>query len=321
MKTINFFLTILFIIAMTAFTTSCATTEVEAKNTGKIYVFESDGNGFNTKTVFYDDGKEVIAFDAQFTEELAQQAIDFLRTKTQNPIKYLVVTHPNPDKFNGIPAFKKIGATVIMSKLSANNLETVHNYKKYYFVKIAKMFTDETYPQLPKADITFDENYEIKLANGGKVTLTELKLSGISTNQTIANIETAKAIVVGDLIHHNAHAWLEGGIIGGNAVYNGNNWINVLKTLQTKYASDAIVYGGRGEAVKLSISIPQQISYLQKAEQITKEYVNSLTGTTLADKKAKVDYAQLQKLFEKAYPTYTLGYMISYGAYGLVASL
>ncbi|KOY88140.1 hypothetical protein AD998_10100 [bacterium 336/3] len=293
-----------------------ATISANAKNIGKIYVFESDANGFNTKTVFYDDGKEVVAFDAQFTEATAQQAIEFLRTKTQNPIKYLVVTHPNPDKFNGIPAFKKVGATVIMSKFSANNIEMVHNYKKYYFVEMAKMFTNETYPTLPTADLTFDETYDIKLANGGKVKLTELKKSAIATNQTIAFIETVNALVIGDLVHHNVHAWLEGPINNNTTTYNNANWISVLKILESKYPANVMVYGGRGESGKLSVVVTQQISYLEKAEKLTKEYLISI-----GNDKSKVDYTQLQKVFEKAFPNYSLGYMIAYGAYGMVGSM
>jgi glyoxylase-like metal-dependent hydrolase (beta-lactamase superfamily II) len=283
---------------------------------GKLYVFESDGNGFNTKTLFYDDGKEVVAFDAQFTDEYARKAIDFVKTKTQNPVKYLVITHPNADKFNGIAAFRKIGAVVIMSKLSAANLEAIYNYKKYYFVEVAKMFTHDNYPKLPAADITFDDNYEIKMANGGIVVLTELKKSAIATNQTIAFIKTANALIVGDLVHNNVHAWLEGPVINNTPAYNGENWVNVLKTLQTKYSADVDVYGGRGEAGKLSVVVPQQIAYLQKAEIVTKKYLASIGGD-----KSKVDYAQLQKAFEKAFPSYTLAFMINFGAYGIVASI
>jgi glyoxylase-like metal-dependent hydrolase (beta-lactamase superfamily II) len=297
------------------------TTSTQVTPIGEMYVFESDGNGFNTKTVFYDDGKEVVAFDAQFTEAAAEQAIDFLRAKTQNPIRYLVVTHPNPDKFNGIPAFRKVGAEVVMSNLSAGNMAGVHAYKKYYFVEMAKMFTDDTYPKLTEADITFEDTYEIALENGGKIMLTELKRSGVSTNQTIAHIMTADVLVVGDLVHHRAHAWLEGPIVNGAASYVGENWINTLKTLEEMYAGSVSVYGGRGEIGALSDVVPQQIAYLQKAERITRDYVDTLEGATLAEKKANVDYARLQKIFEEAFPGYGLGYMILYGAYGIVGGL
>lgn len=289
-------------------------------DTGKIYVFESDANGFNTKTVFYDDGKEVIAFDAQFTEQAAQQAIDFLKTKTTHPIKWLVITHPNPDKFNGIATFKKIGVKVIMSKLTAQNLKAVHAYKKYYFVEIAKMFTEATYPQLSTPDITFDETYELKTTKGN-IILKELKQSGVSNNQTLAFIKSSNALIVGDLVHYKAHAWLEGPIENGKTAYNAQNWLNVLKKLQKNYAKDITVYGGRGEAGNLEIVITQQIQYLEKATQITKTYIESLSGATWAEKKAKVDYKVLTQIFEQTFPNYGLSYMITYGAYGLVASL
>lgn len=309
MKTLNQVVNTLIFICL-------ATLSAFAQTKGAIYTFESDGNGFNTNTIFYDDGKEVVAFDAQFTPALAQMAIDFIRSKTKSPVKYLVITHPNPDKFNGIPAFKAIGAKVIMSKLSAANLEAVHNYKKYYFVEVAKMFTNETYPSLPSADFTFDESYTLAMANGGKVVLTEIKKRGISTNQTIAFITKQNALVVGDLVHHQAHAWLEGPIIQGAATYNGESWINVLKYIQSNFKADVKVYGGRGTNGAVSTVIPQQIIYLQTAQKLVSEYVNTLGGDV-----SKADYAQLQKSFEKAFPDYSLGYMIAYGAYGIVASI
>ena len=72
MKLISAFLNATFtLLILLILGTSCASQDVAAGSIGNIYVFESDGNGFNTKTVFYDDGKEVVAFDAQFTEQTA----------------------------------------------------------------------------------------------------------------------------------------------------------------------------------------------------------------------------------------------------------
>jgi glyoxylase-like metal-dependent hydrolase (beta-lactamase superfamily II) len=297
------------------------TTNFAIAQQSAIYEFESDGNGFNTKTIFYDNGKEVVAFDAQFMESYAQQAINFLKTKTKSPIKWLVVTHPNPDKFNGIPAFQRIGAKVIMSSASARNLQGVHDYKKYYFVKIAKAFTDENYPKLPKADVTFEKTYEIKLSDGKKIELTEINQKGISTNQTIAYIPTIKAVIVGDLVHHKAHAWLEGPIENGKPDYNTENWVKALQSVLAKYPKGATIYGGRGKTTSVENGVNEQIDYLKKAETITRNYINSLEGKTIDEKKAKVDYKQLTKLFETAFPDYSLSYMIEYGAYGLVMSI
>lgn len=279
---------------------------------GKIYTYESDANHFNTNTIFYDDGKEVVAFDAQFTNQAAEEAIAFLKTKTDNPINYLVVTHPNPDKFNGIPAFKKIGAKVIMSEDSDSNLQGVHDYKKYYFTQIAESFTEENYPKMVRGDVTFKDDYTVDLANGGKINLTEFHQSGISNNQTVAFIENENALIVGDLVHHNAHAWLEGPIVDGTTKYSTRNWTEILEKLKADYPNEAKVYGGRGTSANLEDALEQQVDYLNTAEQIVRDY---LAHTEEAD------FTEVQKLFEAKFPDYTLGYMINYGAYGLAESV
>jgi glyoxylase-like metal-dependent hydrolase (beta-lactamase superfamily II) len=296
-------------------------THISAKKGGDIYVFTSDASGFHTRTVFYDDGKEVVAFDAQFTVPLAEQAIAFLRTQTQHPLRYLVVTHPNPDKFNGIPAFQAAGAKVVMSSSSAAHLAAVHQYKQYYFVQMAKMFSEATYPRLPKADIVFEKRHTLRLANGGTIQLEELGHSGISTNQTLAYLRTEKALIVGDLVHHKAHAWLEGPIVNGKAQYAADQWIQALQEIQHRYPSQLQIYGGRGDVAPLSVAIPAQIAYLKTADALCLAYVNGLPGTSLDERKALVDYAALQSRFEAQFPDYQLGYMIAYGAYGIVASL
>jgi hypothetical protein len=89
-----------------------------------------------------------------------------------------------------------------------------------------------------------------------------------------------------------------------------------LQQVQLKFNADVDIYGGRGESGKLSAVIPQQIAYLQTAIRLTQEYLASIGGD-----KSKVDYTRLQKDFEHKFPSYTLGYMIAYGAYGLIANL
>lgn len=306
---------------LTVFANGCSAAPVNAngkedKNmNGKIYVYESDANGFNTKNFFYDNGEEVVAFDTQFTPETAEKSIAFLRTQTSNPITAVVISHPNPDKFNGMSVFQKLGAKVISSKKTADNMPGVHEYKKYYFVNVAKMFTDATYPKLSTVDVTFDQTYDLRLKNGEVITLTELSQPGVSTNQTVALIPSAHAAIVGDLVHHGVHSWLEGGIVNGKPTPTLPGWIADLAELQSllKDAPETVVYGGRGDAVQVGDAVKTQTAYLQQADTLVSKYVQGL-------EKAAPDYVALQAQFEKAFPTYGLGYMIQYGAYGLVNS-
>lgn len=293
-------------------------------NAGTIHSFESDGNGFNTKSYFYDTGTEVVAFDTQFTPELARKSIEALRSRTSNPITYVVVTHPNPDKFNGMSVFQELGAKVVASKATANAMPGVHDYKKYFFVKIAKMFSEETYPKLSKPDLVFDKTLDLKLSNGERIRLRELSGPGVSSNQTIAYIPKADAVIVGDLVHHEAHAWLEGGIVAGKPVPTIKGWIKDLLELRKLFASqpNVKVYGGRGRVASLDVAVKAQVEYLRKADSLVESYVAKLGAarSELLSDKAAGHHQALQAEFEKAFPSYGLGYMVQYGVYGLANS-
>lgn len=279
----------------------------------KITNFESDANGFNTKNFFYDNGKEVVVVDTQFTTGLAEQSIKFIQSQTKSPIKFVIITHPNPDKFNGMSAFQKLGAKVIASKASAEDMPGVHAYKKYFFVNMAKMFTEETYPALSKPDITFDKSYTLTLSNGEKIELTETNKAAISSNQTLVSIPSEKALIVGDLVHHKAHAWLEGGIVNGNPKPEIKGWIETLKGLKKNFSKDTVVFGGRGESAKLETSVNDQVNYLEKLDAI-------VTAQVKKAGKGQEQFTVIQAQAEKAFPDYKLGYMIQYGVYGLVNS-
>lgn len=304
---------------------SCATAQpVSPAPQGRIYTFQSDASGFNTQTHFFDDGREVVAFDAQFTPELARKAIAYLRTQTPHPIRTLVILHPNPDKFNGLSAFQEIGAQVIASRRTVEAMPGVHAYKKYFFVHMAHMFTDENYPPLGKVDRVFDEKLEIRTANGQLIELTELGTPGVSSNQTVAEIPTLPAVLVGDLIHSHVHAWLEGGIVDGKAKPELASWISQLKWLRNrgKAIPGARVFAGRGESSELETAVNEQIAYLRTAEQIVTGYLKDLGDrrSELVGPTAQIHYSALQAEFEKRFPHHGLGYMIGYGVYGLVNS-
>jgi glyoxylase-like metal-dependent hydrolase (beta-lactamase superfamily II) len=290
---------------------------------GVLYTFDSGEAGFFTKTYFYDTGSEVVAFDAQFTPELAEQAIASLREQTDNPITYLVITHPNPDKFNGTPAFQEEGAEVIASEATAAAIPGVHEYKKAGFVGMG-MFTEETYPQQATVDKTFSDTMTLELGDGKTVELSELSEPGVSSTQTVAFVPEFNALFVGDLVHHELHAWLEGGIVDGQATPTLEGWIADLREVETTFAADPepTVYGGRGEPAPLSVAVADQIAYLERADQIVTDYVAGLgeRSSELSGDKAGEHYAAIQAQLEEAFPDYAFPDMISFSVYGLVNS-
>jgi glyoxylase-like metal-dependent hydrolase (beta-lactamase superfamily II) len=291
---------------------------------GTLHTYDSGPDGFFTKTYFYDTGEEVIAFDAQFTPELAEQAIAYLQTQTDSPITHLVITHPNPDKFNGAPAFQEAGAEVIGSNATAEAIPGVHDYKKAGFVGMG-MFTEETYPQQATIDETFAATHTLQLADGKSVELVELSAPGVSSTQTVAFIPELNALIVGDLVHHKLHAWLEGGIVDGQATPTIESWIADLEELEQRFAGEPepTVYGGRGEPAPLSVAVADQIAYLERADQIVSDYVAGLSDeqrAELSGPEAGTHYAAIQEQLAAAFPGYAFPDMISFSVYGLVNS-
>src|SRR5215213_8527445 len=294
---------------------------VSGSEGGALYTYDSGEAGFFTKTYFYDTGSEVVAFDAQFTPELAGAAIASLREQTDNPITYLVITHPNPDKFNGAPVFQDNGAEVIASQATEAAIPGVHAYKKAGFVGMG-MFTEETYPPQAMVDETFSDTMTIELNDGKSVELRELREPGVSSTQTVAFIPELNALLVGDLVHHQLHAWLEGGIVNGQATPTLDGWIRDLRELEREFAGDPepTVYGGRGEPAPLSEAVADQITYLEKADQIVTDYVAGLGDkqAELSSDKAGEHYAAIQAELEQAFPDYAFPDMIGFSVYGLV---
>src|SRR5215213_2863816 len=288
---------------------------------GALYTYDSGEAGFFTKTYFYDTGTEVVAFDAQFTPQLAEDAIASLREQTANPITSLVITHPNPDKFNGAPVFQEEGAQVIASEATEAAIPGVHDYKKAGFVGMG-MFTEETYPPQASVDETFSDTHTIELGDGKTVQLAELSEPGVSSTQTVAFIPELNALIVGDLVHHQLHAWLEGGIVNGQATPTLDGWIRDLRELESEFAADPepTVYGGRGEPAPLSEAVADQITYLEKADQIVTDYVAGLGDKTseLRGPEAGQHYAAIQAELEQAFPDYAFPDMIGFSVYGLV---
>jgi glyoxylase-like metal-dependent hydrolase (beta-lactamase superfamily II) len=297
---------------------SCASLPSQAE-TGRMITFTSGAEGFHTNTIFFEGEKDVIAFDAQFTPALAKASIAYLRGFTAKPIRYLVITHPNPDKFNGAAIFQAEGAKVIASEATRAAMPGTHVYKENFFVNIAKMFQPGTYPKLPSIDESFRENSELVLAGGEKILLSELAEPGVSSTQTVAYIPSAQSLVVGDLVHSDTHAWLEGGIVKGAPTPTIAGWIADLRSLQS-FPAETKVFGGRGSPALLPEAVNGQIAYLEAADSVVTEYVARVGKAELSGPNAGAHYGKIQAELEAKFPSRGLGYLIQYGVYGLVNS-
>ncbi len=302
---------------------ACATTGAPKETAvGALHRFTSGQDGFFTNSHYYDSGEEVVVFGAQFTPKIAKELVEQIKRTTLSPIRYVVITHPNPDKFNGASVFQQEGAKVVASRQTAEAMIAVHAYKKYYFVNIAKMFTEASYPKLPTVDLEFDNALALPLSRGS-VNLRELTNSGMSRHHTVALIDGLNAILVGDLVHHKAHAWLEGPIVNGQAVPDLAGWrARLLELKDFDRSAKLTLYGGRGEPTNLHQAVEEQIKYLKVAEDTVRDYVQSVSDPeSLTGADAQKHHEAITQKMSEAFPQYALPFMVTYGVYGLVNQL
>ena len=149
--------------------------------------------------------------------------------------------------------------------------------------------------------------------------LSELGLSGVSTNQTLVYSQITDSLFVGDLVHYKTHAWLEGGIVDGQAKPSLDTWITALDVVSDLYPAETIILGGRGSAARLKEAVAEQMQYLKIAEEIVRDYVSGLgkQKSELFGDEASVHHSTLTQRFQTQFPSYELTYMIQYGIYGL----
>ena len=271
-----------------------------------VHVFTSGADGFHTNTWFVDTGTEVIVVDAQFTPDVAEQALAYLRTVTQAPVTYVVATHPNPDKFGGAAVFQAEGATFVTSRATAASMPDVHAYKQAYFEGLGA-FEPGTYPDMPQVDQTFDGSLTLDITGDGSVELFELSNGGVTTNQTVVRVN-GQDLIVGDLVAVDTHAWLEGGIVDGAPAPNLMAWKRALAELSGMGTGQ--VFPGRGMPTSVTRAVQAQTLYLDELDDITEE-VMALHDPGDEAWQAIADEAV------RAFPGYAHSYLINYGVYGL----
>ncbi|HMC15734.1 MAG TPA: MBL fold metallo-hydrolase [Albitalea sp.] len=292
---------------------------------GKLGVFTSDANGFDTHTFYYDDGQEVTLIDTQFVPALTRAMVEQVRKETRSAITRVIVTHPNPDKFNGLAYLHTLGVQSISSAAAAAAMPGVHDYKKYFFVNIAKRFSDESYPKFENVKSTFSGETRIRLKSGETLSLIELKNPGVTSTQVVVRIDKTGDLVVGDLVHHKAHAWLEGAIVNGKPHADLVKWAAAVGELPALAPNKpaAKVYGGRGDFVGVAQAVQAQRAYLARADALVDTYIARLgeRKQELADPAASAAHHEaLAKRFVEAFPDYELPYMIKYSVYGLIGT-
>jgi glyoxylase-like metal-dependent hydrolase (beta-lactamase superfamily II) len=129
-----------------------------------LYFFWNDGSS-NALFMVTEDG--VMVVDTQQHPADARRLLGLIRTVTDKPVKWVVVTHAHGDHFLGNPVFKSEGATIVSQRDTRGMMQKYYKdevQRRQDYFKLHNLDQGELRMVLP--EVTFDTRFTIHL--GGR---------------------------------------------------------------------------------------------------------------------------------------------------------
>lgn len=199
-----------------------------------LWAFTAQGDP-NTGVIIGDDS--VMIVDAQATPRLAGKVIEKVRSVTDKPIKYVVLTHYHAVRVLGASAYQ--ASEVVMSEMArAQVVERGQEDWESEFGRFPRLFQGhESIPGLTWPTLTFSDRASLYL---GKRRV-DLKFLGRAhtAGDIVAHVPDANVMFTGDIVEYHSACYC------GDAHFG--DWPATLEAIRG-YAPDAIA-PGRGDAL------------------------------------------------------------------------
>jgi glyoxylase-like metal-dependent hydrolase (beta-lactamase superfamily II) len=221
-----------------------------------IYAFTAEGDP-NTAVIVGDDG--CIVFDVQATPAMANSVIARVRSVTDKPIKYVVLSHYHAVRVLGASAYRAQG--VVASQETYRLIEERGQQDwDSEFGRFPRLFRDaESIPGLTWPTLTFDTDMTIYLGKR-EVRLMHLG-AGHTSGDIVAWVPDAQVMCSGDLIEFHSACYC------GDA--HLREWPMTLNEI--RHFDPKAVAPGRGDALKGAALVREAIA-------LTRDFVTSLYG-------------------------------------------
>ena len=221
-----------------------------------LYAFTAEGDP-NSAVIVGDDG--CIVFDAQATPALANKVIERVRTVTDKPIKYVVLSHYHAVRVLGASAFH---AEAVVSSTETRRLVAERGQQDWdsEFGRFPRLFQgSESIPGLTWPTLTFEGEMSIFLGKR-EVRLMQLG-AGHTSGDIVAWVPDAEVMFSGDLIEYHSACYC------GDAMLR--EWPSTLNEIRD--FNPKAIAPGRGDALK-------GLATTREAIAMTRDFVGTLYG-------------------------------------------
>ena len=221
-----------------------------------LYAFTAEGDP-NSAVIVGDDG--CIVFDAQATPAMANKVIERVRTVTDKPIKYVVLSHYHAVRVLGASAYK---AQAVIASQETYRLVEERGQQDWdsEYGRFPRLFQDaESIPGLTWPTLTFEGEMSIYLGKR-EVRLMQLG-AGHTSGDIVAWVPDAEVMFSGDLIEYHSACYC-----GDAHLREWPATLNEIRAFNPK-----AIAPGRGDALK-------GVATGRDAIAMTRDFVTSLYG-------------------------------------------
>ena len=200
-----------------------------------LYAFTAEGDP-NSAVIVGDDG--CIVFDAQATPAMANKVIERVRTVTDKPIKYVVLSHYHAVRVLGASAYK---AQAVIASSETYRLVEERGQQDWdsEFGRFPRLFQDaESIPGLTWPTLTFEGEMSLYLGKR-EVRLMQLG-AGHTSGDIVAWVPDAEVMFSGDLIEYHSACYC-----GDAHLREWPMTLNEIRSFNPK-----AIAPGRGDALK-----------------------------------------------------------------------
>jgi glyoxylase-like metal-dependent hydrolase (beta-lactamase superfamily II) len=250
------------------------------------YAYTAEGDP-NSGVIIGDDA--VMVIDTTATPIMAQDLIARIRSVTNKPIKYVVLSHYHAVRVLGASAYFKEGATEIIASRGTWDLivERGEADMKSEIERFPRLFqAAESIPGLTWPTMVFERELTLHL---GKLEVKLMHIGpGHTRGDTIAWIPSQRICFSGDLVEYNA------GVYTGDAQLE--EWPDTLETLRAMKPEQLVP--GRGPAMRTAADCDKAIDYTKK--WVSDLYQTARSGVA-AGKDLKAVFADTRKVMDPVF--------------------